>query len=64
MRTNIVMTCTFCRKFHLVEVDLEQLEAWRNGELIQNAMPDLTLTEREQLISGLCPKCQAEIFGE
>ena len=64
MRTNVVMTCTFCRKFHLVEVDLEQLEAWRNGELIQNAMPDLTLTEREQLISGLCPKCQAEIFGE
>ena len=64
MRTNVVMTCTFCRKFHLVEVDLEQLEAWQNGELIQNAMPDLTLTEREQLISGLCPKCQAEIFGE
>ena len=64
MRTNIVMTCTFCRQFHLVEVDLEQLEAWRDGELIQNAMPDLTLTEREQLISGLCPKCQAEIFGE
>ena len=64
MRTNVVMTCTFCRKFHLVEVDLEQLEAWQNGELIQNAMPDLTLTEREQLISGLCPKCQAEMFGE
>ena len=64
MRTNVVMTCTFCRKFHLVEVDLEQLEAWRNGELIQNAMPDLTLIEREQLISGLCPKCQTEIFGE
>ena len=43
---------------------LEQFEAWRNGELIQNAMPDLTFTEREQLISGLCLKCQAEMFGE
>ena len=64
MRTNIVMTCTFCRKFHLVEVDLEQFEAWQNGELIQNAMPYLTFTEREQLISGLCPKCQAKMFGE
>ena len=64
MRTNVVMTCTFCRKFHLVEVDLEQFEAWRNGELIQNAMPYLTFTEREQLISGLCPKCQAKMFGE
>ena len=64
MRTNVAMTCVFCGKFHLVEVDLEQLEAWRNGELIQNAMPDLTPTEREQLISGLCPKCQAKMFGE
>ena len=64
MRTNVAMTCTFCRKFHLVEVDLEQFEAWRNGELIQNAMPYLTFTEREQLISGLCPKCQAKMFGE
>ena len=64
MRTNIAMTCTFCGKFHLVEVDLEQFEAWRNGELIQNAMPDLTPTEREELISGLCPKCQAKMFGE
>ena len=64
MRTNVAMTCAFCGKFHLVEVDLEQLEAWRNGELIQNAMPDLTPVEREQLISGLCPKCQAEMFGE
>ena len=27
-------------------------------------MPDLTLTEREQLISGLCPKCQVEMFGQ
>ena len=64
IRTNVVMTCTFCGKFHLVEVDLEQFEAWQNGELIQNAMPDLTSTEREQLISGLCPKCQAKMFGE
>ena len=64
MRIDVAMTCTFCRKFHLVEVDLEQFEAWQNGELIQNAMPDLTFTEREQLISGLCPKCQAKIFGE
>ena len=64
MRTNVAMTCTFCGKFHLAEVDLEQFEAWRNGELIQNAMPDLTPTEREQLISGLCPKCQAKMFVE
>ena len=64
MRIDIEITCPFCGADHAVEVDLAQYKAWQNGELIQNAMPNLTPTEREQLISGLCPKCQAEVFGE
>ena len=58
MRINVAVTCPFCGTDHAVEVNLAQYEAW------QNAMPDLTSTEREQLISGLCPKCQVEMFGE
>ena len=64
MRIDVSIICPFCHEDHAVEVNLAQYEAWQNGELIQNAMPDLTPTEREQLISGLCPKCQAEMFGE
>ena len=64
MRIDVSIICPFCGEDHAVEVNLAQYEAWQNGELIQNAMPDLTPTEREQLISGLCPKCQAEVFGE
>ena len=64
MRINIEITCPFCGADHTVDVDLAKFEAWQNGELIQNAMPDLTFTEREQLISGLCPKCQMKAFGE
>ena len=64
MRIDVTMTCPLCGEDHAVEVNLAQYEAWQNGELIQNAMPNLTPTEREQLISGLCPKCQAKIFGE
>ena len=64
MRINIEIICPFCGAEHSVEVDYAQFEAWENGELIQNVMPDLTPTEREQLISGLCPKCQAKVFGE
>lgn len=63
MRINIEIICPFCGAEHSVEVDLAQFEAWQNGELIQRVMPDLTPTEREQLISGLCPKCQAHVFG-
>ena len=63
MRINVPIICPFCGEDHAVEVNLAQYDAWQNGELIQNAMPDLTPTEREQLISGLCPKCQAKMFG-
>lgn len=64
MRIDVEMTCPFCGESHAVEVNLAGYEAWQNGELIQKAMPDLTRTEREQLISRMCPKCQAEVFGE
>ena len=64
MRINIEIICPFCGAEHSVEVDSAQFEAWQNGELIQRAMPDLAPTEREQLISRMCPKCQAEVFGE
>ena len=63
MRINVEITCPFCGADHTVEVNLAQFEAWRNGEVIQKAMPDLTPTEREQLISHICPECQDDIFG-
>ena len=58
----VMMVCPFCGAVHSVMVDNEQYFNWKNGELIQNAMPELSPTEREQLISGLCPKCQEKIF--
>ena len=64
MKINVEIICPLCGAEHSVKVDLAQFEAWQNGELIQNAMPDLTPTEREQLISRMCPKCLAEVFGE
>ena len=64
MKINVKITCPFCGTDHTIKVKPTQYEAWQNGELIQNAMPDLTPIEREQLISGLCPKCQAEMLGE
>lgn len=47
MRIDIEITCPFCGTDHAVEVDLAKFKAWQNGELIQNAMPDLTFIERE-----------------
>lgn len=60
----IVIECPICHKTHCVMVNLNEYNAWAEGELIQTAMPSLTPTERESLISHLCPNCQRDIFGE
>lgn len=60
----IGMVCPFCGKVHFVTVDYEEYMAWENGECIQKAMPTLSPTEREQLISHICPDCQNSVFGD
>ena len=47
-----------------IPVTEEQLEAWRNGELIQNAMPNLTANQREFLMTGIVQEEWDETFKE
>ena len=42
----------------------EQLQAWKNGALIQRVMPDLTPDQREFLMTGLMPDSWAAMFPE
>ncbi len=42
----------------------EQLEAWRQGVLIQHVMPQLSAAEREFLISGVTPEEWEALFGD
>lgn len=60
----LVMVCPFCGEVHVVEVREADYCKYRNGELVQKAFPYLTATEREQIISGMCPECQKDIFGD
>ena len=66
METYVVLDffCPFCGDQHFVEVRLEDLANYECGELAQNAFPYLTATEREQIISHICPECQKMVFGE
>jgi len=41
----------------------EQLIAWHEGALIQDALPDATVDQREFLISGCTPACWESMFG-
>jgi hypothetical protein len=40
----------------------EQLIAWHEGMLIQDALPDATVDQREFLISGCTPSCWDSMF--
>ena len=54
----ITKQCMLTGDTNTMEIDVtqDQLDAWKNGMLIQDAMPDLTADHREFLISGTTPE--------
>ncbi len=46
-----------------INVTREQLDAWINGTLIQNAMPHLTPDEREFIMTGITKEEWDEAFS-
>jgi hypothetical protein len=47
-----------------IPVTLEQITAWKGGELIQRAMPNLSADEREFLMTGITAEEWENNFGE
>lgn len=45
-----------------IPVSQEQLDRWVAGELIQNAMPELTADEREFIKTGATPEEWENVF--
>lgn len=62
--TVITKECPFCFKTGSVRVKLSEFQAWRDGMLIQNAFKSLNADQRELLMTGICPQCWDETFGE
>ena len=54
----ITRTSRFTRKVHTREIAVteQQLEAWKQGALIQNAMPHLSPDDREFIMTGVTPE--------
>lgn len=50
-------TCSLCNKQHSIEVSKEAYDNWNNGMNIQNAFPNLSIDERELIITGFCSEC-------
>ena len=57
--------CPFCTKLDAYEFDITQaqIDEWAFGMVIQKAMPELTPSQREVFITGMCYECQEGIFG-
>lgn len=58
----IKVVCHFCGKIKEVEVSGEGYHKWKAGMLIQRALPELSVEQRELLISHTCPACWNEMF--
>ena len=57
-------TCIVCGEQFVTHMDKPRFERWQNGEHIQDVFPELSVDERELLISGICGNCFNEMFSE
>ncbi len=56
--------CTYTQKSYSVTVKIAEWNKYLDGVLAQNAFPDLSLGDREFLISGTSPEGWKELFDE
>lgn len=64
MKFPVVTICRCCGHDYDVVVDVDGYDRWRGGELIQNALPELSTEDREMLISGTCDVCWNMLLPE
>lgn len=60
----IEAACPACRTGTLITVDTTAYEAWIGGELLQNAFPELSLSDREAIKTGYCATCWDALWDE
>lgn len=56
--------CKSCGKVEVIKnVNEERLAAWQRDTSIQKALPELTVMQREVMITGLCQDCLSRIYN-
>lgn len=56
--------CSITGEEYSLAVDVERYRLWKHGALIQNVFPELSIEQREFLISGWTPEEYADIFSD
>ena len=64
LKDAVSVGCVYCLEVHTFECSTSGFDAWQAGELIQNALPELSADQRELMISGTCGKCWDKMFPE
>ena len=54
--------CTVCGESEFWKLDRAAVESWQAGEYIQNAFPEMSMEDREILITGTHPACWDKLF--
>ncbi len=62
--TSVYVNCAWCGKRFDIPYTIQQERDVNRGALIQNCTPGLDPDMQELLISGTCPTCWKETFGE
>ena len=62
-KTLLINYCPFCGKANVIEVFNTQLAKFEADDTmcVAEAFPQLSITNRETLITGVCPECQSSI---
>ena len=62
MNTTLSLKCHHCETSQRVSVNYADVQAWKDGALIQDALPYLNADQRELLISKTCGPCFDKMF--
>ena len=60
----VVTRCPICGHGNFIDVNENDYLDWDDGVNAAVAFPYLTASEREMLISGICPTCWDAMFGK
>lgn len=60
----IEQRCFCCNTKKVIEMDDVAYTRWINGEHIQDVAPEMSVDDRELLISGVCGNCFDNMFAD
>jgi hypothetical protein len=68
LKDAVMLSCVCCKELQVVACDTDKLQAdlqsWRDGAFIQDALNYLPANQRELFQSGTCAKCWDKMFPE